>query len=140
MSDAIALDLFLQDFIQTNTLLNQHYTWPALCNRRFGEDGVTKVFRFQSGGTEHLAIARPLHLPDAAWYRIELVREIPRVDEHRFDCMRMLFPTTHAAMTTELVDTDTVLVKLTTRHLGLMNIVFVIRAPPVMPLTNPFLV
>lgn len=137
MSDAVALDLFIQDFVSTNKLLNQHYSWPELVNRRLQEDGLLKVFQFQSGGSEHFAVGRCLALPDADWFRIELTRSFPAVDEHRFDCLRMMQMNTHTGLTTEIVG-DVILVKLTTRHRGLMNIVFMIHSCDSLP--DPFLV
>jgi hypothetical protein len=138
MSDALTLDLFIQDFVTTNKILNSHYDWSALVNRRFLEDGLTKVFRFESGGGSHCAIGRHLALPDADWFRIELTRAIPQVDEHRFDCLRMTQAGTHTGLVVEALGPDTVLVKLTTRHRGLVNVVFVIRDG--MSLGDPFLV
>jgi hypothetical protein len=135
MSDAVALDLFIQDFVSTNKVLNQHYTWPNLVNRRFLD--LKKVFEFQSDGKTHYAIGQHLALPDADWFRIELTRSIPSVDEHRFDCLRMMQAETHTGLHIDKVD-DTVLVKLVTRHRGLVNIVFVIRDG--LSLTSPFVV
>ena len=135
MSDAIALDLFIQDFVTTNKLLNQHYPWNALVNRRFLEDGLIKVFRFQSGG-DQIAVGRHIALPDTDWLRIELSRAIPDV-EHRFDCLRMMLVDTHTGLTVEKVE-DVILVKLTTKHRGLINVVFVITPP--CDVTDPFLV
>jgi hypothetical protein len=137
MSDAIALDLFIQDFVSTNKLLNQHHSWVSIVNRRFLDDGLTKVFHFQSGGEEHFAVGRHLALPDSDWFRIELVRAIPVVDEHRFDCLRLMQENTHMDTIVEKSE-DAILVKLTTRHRGLVNVVFVIR--PTGALRNPFLV
>jgi hypothetical protein len=139
MSDAVALDLFIQDFVATNKLLNQHYSWPELVNRRFQEDGLLKVFQFQSGGAEHFAVGRCLALPDADWFRIELTRSVPPA-EHRFDCLRMMQLNTHTGLTVETVG-DVILVKLTTRHRGLINVVFMIHpcdSPDSLP--DPFLV
>jgi hypothetical protein len=137
MSDAVALDLFIQDFVSTNKLRNQHNPWLSIVNRSFLDDGLTKVFQFQSGGEEHFAVGRHLALPDSDWFRIELVRPIPVVDEHRFDCLRLMHANTHTETVVEKVD-DAILVKLTTRHRGLVNIAFVIR--PTGALRNPFLV
>jgi len=136
MSDAVALDLFIQDFVTTNKVLNYHYSWSSLTNRRFHEDGLQKVFSFQSGGSTHYAIGKQLALPDADWFRIELVRAIPQV-EHRFDCLRMMQAETHTGLDVEAVGADTILVRLTTRHRGLINMVFVIRDS--LPVVNPFL-
>jgi hypothetical protein len=151
MSDQIALDLYIQDFVNTNKLLGQHFDWVNLVNRRFMEDGLIKVFSFQSGGQTHLAVGQRLLLPDSDWFRIELTRPIPAVSEHRFECLRMLHQSTHYSMTVEHVGgekrmdeevvapgTATVLVKLLTRHRGMLNCVFVIRDST--PLDNPFLV
>ena len=127
MSDAIALDLFIQDFVSTNKLLNQHSQWTTLVNRRFLEDGLIKVFRFQSGGAEHFAVGRHLALPDADWFRIEMAHTIPNVEEHRFDCLQMMLRETHTGLTVEKAEAGSIiLVKLTTRHRGLVNVVFMI--------------
>lgn len=138
MSDAVALDLFIQDFVTTNKVLNSHYDWPALVNRRLLEDGLMKVFEFQSGGSTQFAVGRHLALPDSDWFRIELTRTIPTVEEHRFDCLRMMQAQTHTGLVVETPNPTTVLVKLTTRHRGLVNVVFVLRDG--LPLTDPFLV
>ena len=137
MSDAVALDLFIQDFVTTNKVLNHHYDWPELVNRRFLEDELLKVFQFESSGTTHYAIGRHLALPDADWFRIELTRSIPHVEEHRFDYLRMMQTTTHMGLVVEKEE-GVVLVKLTTRHRGLVNVVFVIRDG--LAVVNPFLV
>jgi hypothetical protein len=137
MSDQIALDLFIQDFVNTNKLVGQHVSWAQLVNRRFVEDGVTKVFQFTSNGLNYLALGQHLALPDTDWLRIDLTRQIPDVEDHRFDCLRMLATTTHTGVVVER-DGGVVLVKLTTRHRGLVNVVFVIRSGE--GVGNPFLV
>jgi hypothetical protein len=138
MSDQIAIDLFIQDFVNTNKLLNQHWTWEQIVNRRYVEDGRIRVFSFVSSGTEHLAVGQMLSLPDADWFRIELTRAIPPVEEHRFDILKLLQQRTHTGLAVDISTASTVLVKLTTRHRGLANILFVVRDVPA--LTNPFLV
>jgi len=138
MSDAVALDLFIQDFVTTNKLLNSHCPWASLVNRRFLEDGLLKVFSFQSGDSTCHAIGRHIALPDTDWLRIELTHAIPQVEEHRFDCLRMMQATTHTGLVVEKGGADALFVKLTTRHRGLINIVFVIRDG--LALANPFLV
>jgi hypothetical protein len=140
MSDALAIDLFIQDFVNTNKLLNQHLSWDMLVNRRFAEAGVTRVLSFESGGSTHHAIARMVILPEADWLRIELTRAVPVVDEggHRFDCLRMLSARTHTDIEVKSDGESTLIVRLTTKHRGLMNLVFVVR--DMLPLTNPFLV
>lgn len=136
MSDAIALDLFIQDFVTTNKLLNYHYPWASLVSRR-NIDTSTKVFEFQSGGHVQYAIGTTVVLPDADWFRIELTRPIPVVEEHRFDCLRMTHQETHKMLETITDSSGAVLVKVTTRNRGLINIVFIIRDRPA--LTNPLL-
>ena len=133
MSDAVALDLFIQDFIATNKVLGYHYDWSALVNRRFLDDGLVKVFSFQGGH----AIGRHIALPDADWLRIELTHQIPAVDEHRFDCLRMMQANTHTGLVVEKIGDSTVLIKLTTKHRGLVNIAFLIRDN--ITLEHPFL-
>jgi hypothetical protein len=135
--DSVALDLFIQDFVNTNRIRGVHCAWDQLCARRAFETGIPSVFRFESSGQEHYATAQVLNLPDADWFRIELTRAIPDC-EHRFDYLRMLFPGTHTDIAVDAPVGGPVLVKLTTRHRGLMNIVFVIRDG--VPVTNPFLV
>ncbi len=140
MSDALAIDLFIQDFVNTNKLLNQRVTWDQLVNRRFAETGTTRVFSFDSSGETHYAIGRMLVLPDSEWLRIELTRPIPDIadTEHRFDCLRMLSARTHTDLRAERDATGALIVRLMTRHRGLMNLVFVIRSAGALP--NPFLV
>ena len=138
MADPVGLDLFIQDFVTTNKLMDSHYPWPSLVNRRFVDDGTTKVLSFVSGGATCYAIARLLALPDSDWLRIELTRAIPEVSEHRFDCLRMTQASTHIGLDVETVGDKTVIVKMTTRHRGLVNIVFVVRDQA--PLETPFLV
>jgi hypothetical protein len=134
----VALDLFLQDFVNTNRIRGAHVPWETLCARRSFETGIPSVFRFESGGQEHFATGQVLNLPDADWFRIELTHTIPEATEHRFDYLRMLFPITHTDLKVDTMDTGIVLVKLTTRHRGLMNMVFVIRDGEAV--RNPFLV
>jgi len=134
MSDAVALDLLIQDFVTTNKVLNSHYDWPALVNRRFLDDGLIKVFSFKGG----LAVGRHIALPDADWLRIELTHQIPAVDEHRFDCLRMMQANTHTGLVVEKIGESAVLIKLTTKHRGLVNIAFLIRDN--IALEHPFLV
>ena len=122
----VELDLFIQDFVTTNKLMNQHCSWATLSGRRFHEDGLKKVFAFESGGKPHFAVGQHLALPDGDWFRIELTHSIPD-GEHRFECLRMMRADTHVGLEVEGVTKDLLLVKLTTRHLGLLNIVFVIR-------------
>jgi hypothetical protein len=125
MSDRVALDLFIQDFVKTNKLLNQTQTWESLVSR--SKDGTPRLYQFTSGGSSHLAIGQLLQLPDALWYRIELRCPIP-VADHRFDICRLMSALTHTELTTEEVD-NTFLVKLITRHPGCVNVVFVFRNP-----------
>ena len=133
---SVDLDLFIQDFVQTNIVMNTHYDWDSLVNRRHLPTGP-RVYSFQSGSTEtkHLATAQVIELPDGDWYRIQLTHTIPTV-EHTFNCLRMMQANTHTGLTVEQVDGH-VLVKLLTRHRGLINIVFDIRPTG---LTTPFLV
>ena len=134
---SVALDLFIQDFVSTNKVMNSHETWPSLVNRRFHDDCLLKVFEFQSGGSVYYAIGRHMALPDSDWFRIELTRAIPAVEEHRFDCLRMMHAGTHTGLSIEKANDTTVLVKLTTKNPGLVNVVFVIR--DCLPIENPFL-
>lgn len=137
MSDAVALDLFIQDFVKTNKLLNSATPWATLVSRRHVDDGVRRVYEFQSEGGTHYAVGELMHLPDSDWYRIQMWRSIPVVDEHRFDCLQMMQQATH---TTLQVDREEgkILVKLVTRNRGLVNLVFVIHgsgAGPCSPFT-----
>jgi hypothetical protein len=132
----VELDLFIQDFVTTNKLMNQHCSWATLSSRRFHEDGLKKVFSFESGGKKQFAVGQHLALPDGDWFRIELTHSIP-VGEHRLDCLRMMRTDTHVELEMEEVTKDLLLVKLTTRHRGLINIVFVIRDG--LSIENPFL-
>ena len=131
----VELDLFIQDFVTTNKLMNQHCSWATISSRRFHEDGIKKVFSFESGEKPHFAVGQHLALPDGDWFRIELTHSIPD-GEHRFDCLRMMRADTHIGLDVE-VSKALLLVKLITRHKGLLNIVFVIRDG--LSIENPFL-
>jgi hypothetical protein len=131
----VELDLFIQDFVTTNKLMNQHCSWATISSRRFHEDGLKKVFSFESGEKTHFAVGQHLALPDGDWFRIELTHSIPG-GEHRFDCLRMMRTDTHIGLDVD-ISKDLLLVKLTTRHRGLLNIVFVIRDG--LSIENPFL-
>lgn len=129
MSDAVALDLYIQDFVRTNRLLGQHLDWPALVNRRLveGAPAGPRVFQFDSAGHQHLAVATYMVLPDRDTLRIELTRTIPATEEHRFDYLKMLSATTHLSLESRLVG-PTMVVSLRTRHRGLLNMDIVIRS------------
>lgn len=125
------LDLFIQDFITTNKLLNQHVAWSTLARRHFVEGGSPiKVFSFQSGAKEHYAVGRTMELPDGDCFRIEMTHPEARADEvasHRLDCLRMTHTDTHTGLEITKASADTVLIRLRTRNRGLIGIVFVIR-------------
>lgn len=127
MSDIVALDLFIQDFVNTNKLLNQRVVWTDLVSRRLMEGGATRVLSFQSGGETHYAVAHYMILPDGDCIRIDLTRGIPDVEEHRFDCLTMLSAQTHTGLRVEKWRGPTVAVRLTTRHRGLLNVVFIVQ-------------
>lgn len=131
------LDLLIQDFVTTNKLMNQHYEWTTICSRRFHEDGLKKVFTFESGGKTCYAIGEHLALPDADWFRIDLIHSVSNTNEYRFDCLRMMSTETHIGLKAEHAK-QALLVKLTTRHRGLINIVFAIRDG--LPLDEVFLI
>jgi len=139
------LDLFIQDFVSTNKLLGQHWNWDALSSRRLMEAGPSiKVFEFTSGGTSHTAVGQWLALPDGDWFRIELTHpHIATAEEHRFDCLRLVRQHTHAGLTVEVVGVETgspaTIVRLSTRHRGLMNLVFVVRTGAAVA-SKPFLI
>ncbi len=136
-----ALDLFLQDFVGTNRLLGQHYSWDALVSRRYMEDGRCRVFRFQSSGRDFLARGQQVILPDTDWLRIHIKRpDIPALpaEEFRFDCLRMMSQNSHYQLDVQRDGAEgAVLVRLSTRNRGLMNVVFVLQAGD--DSDNPFL-
>jgi hypothetical protein len=138
MSDIVALDLFIQDFVNTNKLLNRQICWRELVSRRLMEGAGMRVLSFQSGGDTHYATAQYLMLPDGDCLRISLTRAIPDVEEHRFDCLTMLSAQSHTGLRVEKYTGPTVVVRLTTRHMGLLNVAFVIQNG--LPLENPVLV
>lgn len=129
------LDLFIQDFVVSNKLLNSHVDWPTLVSRRFVEAGSSrKIFGFQRSNdptVQQFAVGELLTLPDGDWFRISLRHDLPdvsNVTDLRFDCLRMLHANTHYRMDTEAAE-GSLLVKLVTRNRGLCNIVFVIQTP-----------
>jgi hypothetical protein len=134
MSSTI-LDQYIQDFVLTNKVLGYQYSWPTLVSRRFVESGAQrKVFQFQSGSVteggdaSHYAVGTLLELPDCDVFRIELIHPAARSrDEHRLDCLRMMSATTHNQITSRKPDEGTVIIQLTTRNRGLINVVFVVR-------------
>jgi hypothetical protein len=126
MSDAVALDIFIQDFVRTNKLLGQTLNWLALINRRTAEAAPLRVFRFESGGFAHLATATYMVLPDKDCLRLEFNRAIPATDEHRFDYLRMISTQTHTQLT-HTVAGDMVRLSLSTRHRGYIDVEIVIR-------------
>lgn len=124
----VAIDLFIQDFVLSNRILNQHLDWSTLVSRRFQESGpATKVFSFKSGDQDYIAIAQILATADGDYLRIQMTRPPASMgaEEHRMDCLRMMHQTTHAMLAVEPVG-DKVIIRLTTRHRGLLNIAFVL--------------
>jgi hypothetical protein len=126
------LDLFIQDFLTTNRLLNAHVPWLTLVSRRFVESGAQrKVFSFQSGGSEHFAVGTLLDLPDGDCFRLELVVPAGAVaEEHRLDCLRMTYVATHTAHEVSLSSDGRTVIRVATRNRGLIPIVFVVREGP----------
>lgn len=128
MSSTI-LDLFIQDFVLSHRILNQRASWSALVSRRFVESGAQrKVFQFRSGDADHYAVGTLIDLPDGDCFRIELTHGGARAaEEHRLDCLRMMSTDTHNGMEVTRPDEGTVVIRLTTRNRGLINVTFVIR-------------
>lgn len=126
------LDLFIQDFVLSHRILNQRCSWSALVSRRFVENGAQrKVFQFRSGESDHFAVGTLLDLPDGDCFRIELThaaaRTVAAVEDHRLDCLRMMSVDTHNGMAVNRPDDATLVIQLTTRNRGLINVVFVVR-------------
>jgi hypothetical protein len=123
------LDLFIQDFVTTNRLLNQTVPWSTLVTRRFAESGASvKVAAFQSGGAEHFAVLQHLELPTGDWLRVELTHVAARdAGDHRFDCLRMTHAATHTGLEFQRAGEDTVIITLATRNRGLIPVMFVVR-------------
>jgi hypothetical protein len=94
------------------------------------------VFSFESGGAVQYAIGEYLALPDADWFRIELTHPIVADTEYRFDCLRMMHTHTHVDLSVE--PGSPMIVRLITRHRGLINMLFVIRDG--LALKNPYLI
>jgi hypothetical protein len=126
MSDSVALDLFIQDFVNTNKLLGQHLSWLDLTSRRWADDAAPRIYEFTSGGETHYARGQRLCLPDAEWLRIEMCRPIPAIEEHRVDYLRIISAKTHSRLTVEQVN-GAVVIRLWTGNRGLINLVFVVR-------------
>lgn len=127
--EPLVYDLFIQDFVQSNKLLNMNIPWNVLVSRRFVEDGKRKFFQFRSGGQDHIAEGEQIVLPDAEWFRIQLSHAVEDI-EPRFDCLRMTSQGTHYNV--EVVrEEDALYIKLLTKNRGLINVVFVIRPRPI---------
>jgi hypothetical protein len=128
-----AIDLFLQDFVTTHRILNQRCSWSALTSRRFLESGAgRKVFQFRSGEADHYVVGTLLDLPEGDCYRFELVHPAARglaPEEHRFDCLRMMSAETHNGLSVSRPEGQegTLIIQLTTRNRGLLNVAFVVR-------------
>ncbi len=125
------LDLFIQDFVLSHRILNQRAPWTALVSRRFVEGGSQrKVFSFRSAEADHFAVGTWMDLPDGDCFRIELTHSAARTitaEDHRLDCLRMMSADTHNGLTVTKPDDATVVIHLTTRNRGLINVAFVIR-------------
>ena len=127
--DPLVYDLYIQDFVRTNKLLNQHISWDTLVSRRYVEDGKRKMFQFQTGETMEYAVGEVIVLPDAEWFCVTMkgipISDLP-TESIRLDCLRMTSQNTHYS--TEVSrDGDTIIIRLMTKHRGLVNVVFVIR-------------
>lgn len=127
MSDAVALDLFIQDFIRSNRLLGANVPWETIVSRRNAEAPPSlRVFGFESGGHMHLAMGTYMALPDRDCMRIEFTREIPVTDEHRFDYLRMVSAKTHTQLS-HSAKKGAICISLTTRHRGYIDVELIIR-------------
>ena len=139
----VAIDLFIQDFVLSNRILNRHCDWATLVSRRFQETApARKIFQFRSGDADHLASAEILALPDGDCLRIEVDRpDASRgAEEHRFDCLRMMHQATHTELKQlEFTDDETIVLYLITRNRGLINVAFVLHGKPRMG-KSPYLV
>ena len=137
--DPLAYDLYIQDFVKTNKLLNQTIPWETVVSRRFVEDGKRKIFQFQRGETKEYAVGEMVVLPDAEWFCITMngLESDFEVENLRFDCLRMTSQNTHYSMDTTC-DGDTLILRLLTKHRGLINVAFVIRNKAPLS-THPFL-
>jgi hypothetical protein len=129
MTDLSEIDLFLQDFLSTNRLQGENYNWGRLVHRQYAEEPYTKVFSFTSGDSLHYAVGTYKKLPDMDWFCISFSKEVLPISEYRLDCLRMVSQNTHTEIRTEKVEPDILLIKLTTKHRGLVNIVFLLHPP-----------
>lgn len=136
----VAIDLFIQDFVLSNRILNQHLDWSALVSRRFQESGpAVKVFSFKSGDQDYIAVAQILACAEGDYLRIQMSRPPASMgaEEHRMDCLRMMHQSTHSMMSIEPVG-EKVIIRLTTRHRGLLNVAFLLDDTQMT--TNPLLI
>ena len=136
----VAIDLFIQDFVLSNRILNQHLDWSVLVSRRFQESGpAVKVFNFKSGEQEYIAIVQVLATADGDYLRIQMTRPPASMgaEEHRMDCLRMMHQSTHTMMSVE-PNGEKIIVRLTTRNRGLLNVAFVLYDIPLV--ANPLLI
>jgi len=129
----MSLDRFIQDFVQTNKLMNQYVPWSQFVLRSRIEDGrPVHVYSFESGGTEQIAVAQRIALPDAEYYRVRLTHPLldaPLLDESelRFDILRILQESTHTRIQVISEPASFIAILLTARHGGRANILFVIE-------------
>lgn len=127
MSDAIALDLLIQDFIKSNRLCGSSQSWETIVSRRVAESTPTlRVFGFNSGGVARLAVATYMALPDKDCIRLEFTHHIPPTADHRFEYLNMTSAKTHTQIT-HTANADTVHISLITRHRGYIDVEIIIR-------------
>ena len=115
-----SIDLLIQDFVTTNKIVNQTFNWDRLVSRLF-ENGRRRIFTYSG---EKTAIGEHLDDKDGEWFSITLTTdtEIGDVDSLRFDCLKLMCAQTHYTMTIE--KEKNLVIKLLTRHKGLINVVF----------------
>jgi hypothetical protein len=124
-----AVDLLIQDFILTNRLNRHNFPWQELSNRCFIEGAARKVLSYKSGERTLYAIAEHMEMPMGDILRITLtVPKLPvESDPFRYDCLRMMSQQTHTSIVDDVTNTGIIMVTVSTKHKGHIDVVFVIK-------------
>lgn len=123
------VDLLIQDFLTSNLVNKQHYTWQDLSNRCFVEGSTKRILSYKSGGNLLFAVAEHVEMPMGDILRIVL--SIPKLPVEstafRYDCLRMISKLTHTSIVDDISTAGTIIVTVSTKHKGHIDVVFIIK-------------